>query len=57
MTAEGQSDRMASDMGVRMRQRCVTEFLRGEKVVLIDINRGLLNIYEDQTVDVSTLRQ
>jgi len=27
MTAEGQSDKMAPDMEVRMKQRCVTEFL------------------------------
>jgi len=27
MTAEGQSDKMASDMEVRMKQRCVIEFL------------------------------
>ena len=28
MAAEGQSDRMVSDMEVRMKQRCVIEFLR-----------------------------
>jgi hypothetical protein len=27
MTAEGQSDKMAPDMEVRMKLRCVTEFL------------------------------
>jgi len=31
MTAEGQSDKMASDIEVRMKQRCVTEFLHAEK--------------------------
>jgi hypothetical protein len=31
MAAEGQSDKMASDMEVRMKQRCVTEFLHAEK--------------------------
>jgi len=29
MAAEGQSDKMASDMEVSMKKRCVTEFLRG----------------------------
>ena len=28
IAAVGQSDNVASDMGVRMKQRCVTEFLR-----------------------------
>ena len=31
MAAEGQSDKMASDMEVRMKQRCVIEFLHAEK--------------------------
>jgi len=30
-TAEGQSDRMASDMEVQMKQRCGTEFLHAKK--------------------------
>jgi allantoicase len=51
MTAEGQSD-----MEVRMKQRCVTEFLPAEKIAPNDIHRRLLNVYEDQTVDVSTVR-
>jgi len=32
MTAEVQSDKMASDMEVRMKQRCVIEFLYAEKI-------------------------
>jgi len=32
MTAEGQSDKMASDMEVRMKQRCINEFLHAEKL-------------------------
>ena len=56
MTAEGQSDRMASDMEVRMKQRCVTEFLHAEKIAPNDIHRCLL-VYGDQTVDVSTVRR
>jgi len=56
MTAEGQSDKMASDMDVHMKQRCVIEFLHVEKIASNDIHRRLLNIYGDQTVDVSTVR-
>ena len=43
-------------MEVHMKQRCVTEFLRMEKNALLDIHRHLLNVYEDQPVDVSTVR-
>ena len=32
MAAKGQSDRKASDMEVRMKQNCVTEFLYAEKI-------------------------
>jgi len=49
MAAEGQSDRMACDMEVQMEQRRVIEFLHAKKV-------APLNIYGDQTVDVSALR-
>jgi len=56
MTAEGRSDKMASNMEVRMKQRCVIEFLHAEKTAPSDIHRGLLNVYGDQTVDVSTVR-
>ncbi|MEQ5154436.1 hypothetical protein ABN254_21715, partial [Providencia rettgeri] len=31
MAAEGQSDKMASDMEVHMKQRCVTNFLHAGK--------------------------
>ena len=57
MTAEGQSDKMASDVEVRMKQRCVIEFLHAEKTAPNDIHRRLLNVYGDQTVDVSTARR
>jgi 3-oxoacyl-[acyl-carrier-protein] synthase III len=56
MTAEGQSNKMVSDMAVRMKERCVTEFLHAEKIAPNDIHQWLLNIYGDQTVDVSTMR-
>jgi transposase len=57
MTAEGQSDKMASGMEVRMKQRCVIEFLHAEKIAPNDIHQRLLNVYGDQTVDVSTARR
>jgi len=44
MTAEGQSDKTASDMEVCMKQRCVTEFLHAEKIELNDIHRHILNV-------------
>ena len=47
MTAEGQSDKMAPDMEVRMKQRCVIEFLYAEKIAPNDIHRRLLNVYGD----------
>ena len=39
MAAEGQSDTMASDMEVCMKQRCVTEFLHAEKTASIDTHQ------------------
>jgi hypothetical protein len=48
MAAEGQSDKMASDMEVRLKQRCVTEFLHAEKNTHNDIHRCLLNVYGDK---------
>jgi hypothetical protein len=53
MTAEGQSDKMASDMELRMKQMCVNEFLCVEKIAPSDIHWCLLNVKGDQTVDVS----
>jgi len=48
---------MASDMEVHMKQRCVMEFLHVEKNAPNDIPRRLLNVYGDQTVDISTVRR
>ena len=56
MAAVRQSDRMASDMEVRMEQRCDTEFLHAEKMAPTDIHQCLQRVYGDQTVDVSTVR-
>ena len=44
MTAEAQSDKMASDMAVFMKQSCVIEFLHAEKISPSDIHRRLLNV-------------
>ena len=52
MAAEGQCDKTTSDMGAHMEQRCVTEFLHVDKMVLLI----KIHIYEVQTVDVSTVR-
>jgi len=49
-------DKMVSDMEVQMEQRCVNEFLYQEEITPTDIQQHLLNIYGDQTVDVSTVR-
>jgi len=45
MAAEGQSDRMVSDMEVHMKQKCAIEFLHVEEMVPTDIHQYLLNIY------------
>ena len=57
MAAEGQSDKMASDMEKCMKQRCGSEFLHAEKMALMDIHRHLLNTYGDQTADDRTTKQ
>ena len=57
MAAEGQSDTVAFDMEAGMKQRCVVKFLRGEKMAPVDIHWCFLNVYGDQRVDVSIVRQ
>jgi len=47
MAAEGQSDKMVSDLEVQMKQRCVNEFLHVQKIALIDIHGCLLNVCVD----------
>jgi len=42
--AEGQCDRVVSDMDVWMKQRCVSEFLHAEILAPIAIHGCLLNI-------------
>ena len=57
MAAEGQSDRMTSDMEVGMKQRYGTELLHVEKIAPIDIHQCLLNVYGGQPLNVSTVRR
>ena len=45
------------DMEVCMKGRCVVKFLREENIASIGIHRYLLNVYGDQSVDVSTVWQ
>ena len=56
MAAEGQSDRMVSDVQVNMKKRCGIEFIHLEKMAPVDIHLHLLNVYGGQTVHVSTAR-
>ena len=57
MAAVGQSDKIVSDTEGCTKQRCGTEFLHMQiKIAPTDIHQCLLNIYGDQTVDVSTVR-
>jgi len=51
MAAEGKSDKIASNMEVHMKQKCVMEFLHMEKMAPTDVHRHLLNAYRDHTVD------
>jgi len=57
MAAEGQFDKMVSVIEVHMKQKCVTKHLHAENFAPNDIHRRLLNVYRDQTVDVSTVRR
>jgi hypothetical protein len=54
--AEEQSGKIASDMEVRTKQKCVIGFFHAEKIEPNDIDQHLLNIYGDQIMDTSTLR-
>ena len=47
---------MASDVKVRMKQRCITEFLHVERMAPTDIHQCLLKVFGDLTVGVSTVR-
>jgi len=47
--ADGQFDRLASDMEVHMKQRDGTEFLHLEKKAASDVHQCLLNICGDHS--------
>ena len=49
MAAEGQSDKLASNMEMHMKQRCVIEFLHVEITAPSGIHQHLLNIYGHQS--------
>jgi len=53
---ERHTDKMASDKEVQMKQRCVTEFHHVEKMGPDDVHQCLLKVYENQIVDVSTVK-
>ena len=57
MAAEGQPDRMASEVKVHMKQKTGIEFLHVKKMAPVDTDPLSLNIYGDQTVDISTVKQ
>ena len=54
--SRGHSAKMVSEMEVHMKKRCVIEFLHAENIAPNDILRRLLEVFRDQTVDVSTVR-
>ena len=47
MSAERQCDKMASDMEVQMKRKCVTEFLCLEEIATIDTLEGIDAIQRD----------
>ena len=46
--------KMATDMELCIKQKCVTEILQAEEIAPTDIHLHLLNVYGDQSMDVST---
>jgi len=57
IAAERQSDKRASEMEVCRKQKYGIEFLHEENMAFTDIHQHLLNVYGDQTGDVSTVKQ
>ena len=56
MAADGQSDRMVSEVGVHVDQSGVIELLRVEEMAPSDIQQALMSVSGQQSVDVSTVR-
>ena len=48
---------MASNTEVHVKQRSRSEFLRAEKMAPTDTHQCFLNVYADQAVAVSTVKQ
>jgi len=57
IAAEGQSDKMAFDIEACLKQKSRDESLHAGKMAPTDIHQHLLNIYGDQTVDITAVRQ
>lgn len=56
IAAEGQSGKMASDIKVYAKYRCVIEFSHS-KIVPTDIHQQLLNAYREQILNVDNAFQ
>lgn len=56
MAADGQSDRMVSEVGVHVDQSGVIELLRVKEMAPSDIQQALMSVSGHQSVDVSTVR-
>jgi hypothetical protein len=48
---------MDGDIDVHMKQQCVTEFMNAENIVPVEVHQCLKNVYEEMTLNVSTVRQ
>jgi hypothetical protein len=51
VAAAEQSIKIASDIEVLTKQRCVIEFLTAEQIAPTDIHRRFLKVYGDDTVE------
>jgi len=56
MAADGQSDRMVSEVGVHVDQSGVIELFRVKEMAPSDIQQALMSVSGRQSVDVSTVR-
>jgi len=56
MAANGQFNKMSSDMEAHTKQRLGITCLHAENTTPTEIHQCLLNAYKDQTEDVSTVR-
>jgi len=55
MAAEGQTDKMVSDMEMHIEQKCDTEFLHVKKIAPSNNHQHSLSTDGDQAVDVSAV--